>query len=421
MEKIGKYLKKNIVKYLKSKTVYRLTLFLVVIVFLFGLKTENMFADFYAPSSPSYSLSKNTQNGSTVGDFDNDGFMDVATVSFQDSKISIVLNQKNRTFDPRLSFLAGSGSRAITAGDFNNDKNLDLATVNYYGNSVSVFLGQGDGNFDNKVDYSTLSAYPTNIITGDFNNDKNLDLAFTSLDYYNFGVLLGQGNGSFNKAITQVIGITNLMDLVSGYFNTDDKMDLAVIGGGAVWTLAGKGDGTFINPVRRPLPGSSGWSNVILGDLDQDSKIDLIAGLVGGDMAVFFGKGDGEFESPRYYPAGGGGGGALSDNPICIGDLDSDGITDLVSGNIGLEILKKSGSRDYTISQHLGNNLINGVNCRDFDNDGKMDLAELSGGNLSFYFNQTRVDHRAINVKVKWIQDGQEKSVNFSEILGEIK
>ncbi len=64
----------------------------------------------------------------------------------------------------------------MTVGDFNNDSKLDLATVNSDGNSVSVLLGNGDGTFQNQMQYE-FSSIPTSLTVGDFNNDAKLDLA----------------------------------------------------------------------------------------------------------------------------------------------------------------------------------------------------------------------------------------------------
>jgi hypothetical protein len=79
-----------------------------------------------------------------VADFDNDGWVDIAANA---GTISILLNQRSRTFLGSLEFQSGGGS-FVTTGDFNQDHRKDLLFVNsffkYDGNgAVSVLLNQG--------------------------------------------------------------------------------------------------------------------------------------------------------------------------------------------------------------------------------------------------------------------------------------
>jgi hypothetical protein len=70
-------------------------------------------------------------------------------------------------------------------GDFNNDGKLDLAIANYGDNTVTLLLGNGDGTF------TQASGSPYVVVNGaymiaaaDFNGDGKLDLAVTGLNGY---------------------------------------------------------------------------------------------------------------------------------------------------------------------------------------------------------------------------------------------
>jgi FG-GAP-like repeat len=75
-------------------------------------------------------------------------------------------------------------------GDFNNDGKLDLAVANELSNNVGVLLGKGDGTFQNQVTFGAGS-FPEGTTVGDFNNDGKLDLAVANNNSNNVGVLLG--------------------------------------------------------------------------------------------------------------------------------------------------------------------------------------------------------------------------------------
>jgi len=117
-----------------------------------------------------------------VGDFDNDGHMDmlVGASSFADGGHKLMRNNGDGTFS---DVTAGSGfdifngtSVEHATYDFNNDGYLDI-----FGNSNSVFINNGDFTF-------TLVAVPfSGAAVGDFNNDGSLDTFRNGTIFYNTG------------------------------------------------------------------------------------------------------------------------------------------------------------------------------------------------------------------------------------------
>jgi hypothetical protein len=125
-----------------------------------------------------------------------------------------------------------SSPYSIAAGDFNNDSRLDIVVANYYSNNVGIFLGYGNGSFTNQTTYPTDS-FPSSVAVEDFNNDTILDIAVSNHGSDNVGVLLGYGDGTFENMIRFSMEYgSGPFSVVVGDFNNDRKLDFAVANNG---------------------------------------------------------------------------------------------------------------------------------------------------------------------------------------------
>lgn len=178
----------------------------------------------------------------STGDFNNDGRLDIAVANYGvDSagnvsgtiagSVKILLGNGDGTFTLKATLPVGIDPTGMAIGDFNNDGNLDIAVANANSTYVSILLGNGDGSFS--ADPAFLAASdPGFIVAADFNKDGNVDLAITNNSSLGgVTILFGNGDGTFTPSTVTYAQNTFATSLVLADFNNDGNADLALIGG----------------------------------------------------------------------------------------------------------------------------------------------------------------------------------------------
>jgi hypothetical protein len=289
-----------------------------------------------------------------VGDFNNDSRLDSVVANIETNNIGVFLGYGNGTFSSQTTFSTSNDSQpvAVAIGDFNKDNRLDIAVANLGTNNIVIFLGYGNGTFVSQATYSTGSGSgPLSIAVGDFNNDSRLDIVVTNFWVDNIGVFLGYGNGTFSNQTTYSTkkgsGPTYA---VVGDLNNDGRLDIMVtlFSGFGIIVFLGNGNGTFSRQLIYSTGSQSHPYACALGDVNNDNRLDVVVSDANnGDIVVLFGDGNGSFSNTRSYSTG------SDSQPISVafGDFNNDSIMDIVVAN----------SNTNTIGVFLGFTYINGI------------------------------------------------------------
>jgi hypothetical protein len=298
----------------------------------------------------------------SVGDFNGDGKVDVAVALFvgftQTSStglydsIAVLLGNGDGTFQaPLFSQSPGDNNYEIAVGDFNNDGKLDLVTRTGLPATLYVSLGNGDGTFlpayaiwspPNTI-FDPLLSGLNSFTIGDFNGDGNLDIA-ADADGARVEVLLGTGTGTVvptaSYLINQHQGGNGGGQIQAARLTHDGHLDL-VVGTGYGATLAilrGNGDGTFQSPTIYPLAQDDD-EGLIVADVNGDGSPDIVVGTatfgIQKYVTVLLNNGNADFgEPPPLFPIAS----ALSNNAVTatnavgvtLADLTGNGKLDLI-------------------------------------------------------------------------------------------
>lgn len=307
------------------------------------------------------------QSSVVAGDIDNDNDLDIVLTGYNSSAIAKIYTNngtsliENSTWQENLTAVYQS---SLALGDIDNDNDLDLILTgnNGTGGVTKVYINNGSSLIENitwEANLTDVDVYSGSVALGDINNDGRLDMVITGASsatkngvYINNGTnfekdadwlqslpKVGQGGGA---------GAVSLGDI-----DNNGYLDIIFAGGfpSNLYVKVYTNNGTTLieNSTweQNLLPGFN-WPSIILGDVNNDGKLDLdFIGTGGiGDRQYFFINNGTTFvlnqtstsSSPLYN---------YYDGSIAFGDYTNDGYLDLASNG------KEAGSRS-TIYRNNG-------------------------------------------------------------------
>jgi PKD repeat protein len=207
------------------------------------------------------------------GDLDGDCDLDLAVANHRSDNVSILKNNGDGTFQPKVDYGVGSGPSSVFCVDLDGDTDLDLAVANSWGDNVSILKNNGDGSFQSAVNY-VAGDCPNSVFSADLDGDTDLDLAVANSCSDSVSILLNNGDGTFQTKVDYGTG-EDPKSVFCADLDGDSDLDLAVAN---YWSdiasiLKNNGDGSFQSAVNYAA-GTEPYS-VFCADLDGDSDLDL--------------------------------------------------------------------------------------------------------------------------------------------------
>ena len=199
------------------------------------------------------------------------------------------------------------GGRGSALGDYDNDGDLDIVAVGTY-QPHALYRNNGDGTFTNTADQAGIadSRGGWGSLFADYDNDGYLDLYITRGGWSGAAentLYHNNGDGTFTD-VTHAAGVADPQSSFCAAwadYDNDGYLDLyiadGVIGDGAANVLyRNNGDGTFTNTADVAGVADTGNSlGTAWGDYDKDGHIDLHVVNFGQSNVLYRNNGDGTF------------------------------------------------------------------------------------------------------------------------------
>lgn len=348
------------------------------------------------------SLSLNTINFS---DIDGDGDQDILTSHSSNSGTDKIFWHENLdglgTFGPEI--LINDDARdplSPITGDFNGDGYMDMAAISFQ-TTRHIYWQEntdGSGDFGVKITIDTPLERPREIISADIDNDGDLDLILVcgslSSSSVDDNVILykNDGSGVFTKIVVATnddLTTVNICDI-----DGDDDLDIIAgnfYDGNAYWYENINGLGDF-GPGNQ-FSTTNYITSLDFGDIDNDGDIDIILSSNNDYNVIWYENTDGLGTFTEHTI---GGYNQEESSKVLAVDVNNDGKLDIVSQKEADEDIvwyeNTDGLGVFSEAQIIHEELfdIKEIIATDFNGDGLTDIGAISSPgavNLAWYEN----------------------------------
>jgi flagellin-like hook-associated protein FlgL len=293
-----------------------------------------------------------------------------------DAEADALVNEFNRVIASTrfngINLLDGT-SRSLT---LQAGKGNDAILSSQLGNKLGRFVGTGSVSSHQT---STTSMNGNRILLADLNGDGNLDQVYgTSSSLNGTAVRLGNGDGTFRVEVTYRSEFTSPSQLID--LNGDGKLDLIGVGNGSgtISVALGNGDGSFAvnSTVAAGFGGGLTLSGVTAGDINGDGVQDLVSWHSSSSrFSVLIGNGNGTYQAATTTTLTG----VNNNMGINLTDMNGDGRSDILvnfssGGNLGILYANTNGSFAAPTTINIGSGEVTGVSATDMNGDGILDI-----------------------------------------------
>lgn len=328
-------------------------------------------------------IDTNVLNNLQSIDMDNDGDLDFATSSFFDGELSWFENLDGQGLFGNQIIITNK-DRIINSSlyaDIDNDGDMDVITISSNPNTIFLYENlDGQGNFGSEIEINQLLG-ANNVSAGDIDGDGDLDLVISSESYDTVHLIINSGDLlNFETPILITDQINSPYEVKFVDVDTDNDLDIMLVSatyGGLFWfeNIDGLGQFTSLNTII-PYEGFYLYNKFLNADIDSDGDMDVIISYEDSGAVFWYENldGNGNYSSGNFIVSSSSGG----FKPISVADIDLDNDLDIVLRGYGKLswIENTDGIGDFSIQHDIDLNLnFSGlVAISDVDNDGDGDI-----------------------------------------------
>lgn len=367
---------------------------LIVLILLTGSHFNSAIGQFSISPMPEVSIAGGRSVNSVITDIDGDGLNDILILNDNSNTIMIYLQNRlsgtNYSSSPDKEIQTKFSSDSLEVGDLNNDGKKDMVVTYAKRGENGILLYYQDKNRSLSFDVISLESgdNPCASAIGDLNNDGLNDLVYVN-SHSNDAYIHYQTEGLIpvEKNVTLITGQTPFCVKI-GDFNGDRLNDIVISNEftNKTFIYYQREDNTFNpNPDLRLNIGRTWYFLLALGDLNNDGLDDLVIA----NNIFYQREGQGLNEEPDIIVSEYG-------KPF-IGDLNNDSLNDLIIS-----------SRDNGVFVYLQTNNENSISLEanykifikepkyssigDINNDSLADIVTSTWGSGEVYLNLQGLD-----------------------------
>lgn len=315
----------------------------------------------------------------TTGDFNGDGKPDLVVVNRSSNTLILyraVGASGTIALSPRLSFSVNSAPYAAIINDLDLDGKADISVLRNFVGRISVYRSAPPPKITAVTPLKAAAGSSVTFRGYNFSADPSANVVY-------FGAAKAVVTASSDTSLTVTVpnGATHATPTV--------RVNAMVAYAPLHFSLVFPGNATLSDAyaIRKEIPTANIPADVVLADLNDDGKNDIITGNPAGTVNIRVlpnssTPGNISFNIPGITV-----GTVIGPDLVATGDFDGDDKVDIVVGSYdynSVKIIRNNGNFSFTApsNSYSGSNAIVGVYVHDVNGDGKPDI--ISGGSYSF-------------------------------------